>query len=126
MIWVVLGIAIVLGAFGQIFMKEAMKLAGPVPIDQSIKEIGFYFIYSLLSVKMFFAVVCYGMSFVLWLGVLAEEDLSLIRPMMSAGYLITLFYGFYAGENVTMDRLAGTLLIIAGIYFLTKSALPES
>ena len=126
MIWIVLAIAIILGAFGQIFMKEAMKLAGPFPGDASLPNIFLYFIYSLLSFKMFLAAFSYGLSFILWLGVLSLADLSLIRPLMSFGYLITMLYGFYAGENVTLERVVGTLLIVAGIFFVAKSGLAAS
>jgi drug/metabolite transporter (DMT)-like permease len=126
MIWIVLIIAIVLGAFGQIFMKEAMKIAGPVPMDSSSGDIFYYFMHSLFSFRMALAALSYGLSFILWLGVLSLADLSLIRPLMSFGYLITMLYGFYAGENVTLERAAGTLLIIAGIFFVTRSGFVSS
>jgi len=126
MVWFVLSIAIILGALGQVFMKEAMKLSGPIPMGSPSGDIFFYFIHALFSIRMTLAALSYGLSFILWLGLLSVADLSLIRPLMSFGYLITLAYGFYAGENVTFERVAGTLLIVLGIFFITRSGLVSS
>ena len=41
---------------------------------------------------------------------------------MSLGYLVTLAYGFYAGEAVTTSRVFGTLLIIGGVMLLVRDA----
>ena len=121
LMWGSLAIAIVLGAFGQILMKEAMKAAGLVPLDRSPAELLRYSFHILFSWRVFLLGICYGISVLLWLGVLSVADLSMARPLMSAGYLITLAYGFYMGEQVTTDRVVGTFLIIAGLFFVAKS-----
>lgn len=121
LMWGSLSLAIVLGAFGQILMKEAMKVAGPVPLEKSVTEIFQYGIQILFSWRILVLGICYGLSIVFWLGVLSVADLSLARPIMSAGYLITLAYGMYMGESVTWERILGTFLIIAGLFFVAKS-----
>lgn len=121
MVWFFLVISILLGAFGQIFMKEAMKTAGPIPLRDGSAVTILYYFRAFISISMILAVLSYGVSFIIWLGVLSVMDLSLARPLMSAGYLITMVYGFYAGESLTVERIAGTLLIVAGIFFLTKN-----
>ncbi|MCB1140357.1 MAG: hypothetical protein KDK23_16485 [Leptospiraceae bacterium] len=118
--WSSLAVAIVLGAIGQILMKETMKAAGPVPLDRS-SELFHYALGVALSWRVWLLVFCYGISITLWLAVLSVADLSMVRPMMSAGYLITLGYGFYSGESVTTGRVLGTFLIIAGLFFVAKS-----
>ena len=121
MVWFFLVISILLGAFGQIFMKEAMKTAGPIPLRDGSAVTILYYFRAFISISMILAVLSYGVSFIIWLGVLSVMDLSLARPLMSAGYLITMVYGFYAGESLTVERITGTLLIVAGIFFLTKN-----
>jgi len=121
--WLLLLLAIFLGAIGQIFMKEAMKIAGPVPIHAELSVLFHYFFHAIVSVRMVGAILSYGFSFIVWLGLLSIADLSLMRPMMSIGYLVTLAYGWSAGEQVTLDRIVGTLLIIVGLFFVTKSGL---
>lgn len=100
-----------------------MKAAGPVPKSAPLTELGLYFVHAGLSLPMVAAVCCYGLSFLLWLGVLSQKDVSLARPMMSLGYLVTLAYGFYAGEQVTWERVLGTVLLIAGLFFVVRSDL---
>ena len=121
LMWASLAIAIILGAFGQILMKEAMKAAGPVPLDRSTSELIRYSWEILSSWRVMLLALCYGISVLLWLGVLSVADLSMARPLMSAGYLITLAYGIYIGEQVTTERILGTFLIIAGLFFVAKS-----
>lgn len=107
------------GAMGQIFMKEMMKAAGPFPFGD-MQQWGVYLLSLLTSHFLWLTFLSYGISVALWLILLSYLDLSFLRPLMSAGYLITLLYGIYAGEDVTKERIAGTILIIAGVYFLTK------
>ena len=120
--WIALIFSIILGALGQIFMKEGMKSAGAVPVDQGIPVLIMYFWKALTSYQLILAAVSYGVSFIVWLGVLSIADLSLVRPLMSAGYFITIAYGFWAGEDVSVTRIIGTILIVIGIIFVAKSS----
>ena len=124
-LWVALFFSIGLGAFGQIFMKIGMKSAGAVPMDEGIAELILYFYHALFSLPLFGAFLCYGLSFVLWLGVLSMADLSLARPLMSVGYLITMAYGYHAGEDVGAERVLGTLLIVIGLFFVARSGVSD-
>lgn len=119
--WIGLIISILLGAFGQILMKVAMKAAGPVPLSSGIPVLFDYFLHAAFSLPLIGAAACYGVSFLLWLGVLSVADLSLARPIMSLGYLVTMAYGIYAGEEVTPGRIVGTLFIVLGIVFIARS-----
>lgn len=119
--WTFLALAILLGALGQILMKIGMKQAGPIPLHDGLAALVVYFFRALTSAPLLGVVVCYGLSILLWLAVLSVEDLSLVRPLMSVGYLLTLIYGIYSGETVTWDRIAGTLLITGGVFLLVRS-----
>lgn len=121
--WPALIVSIVLGAIGQILMKIGMKAAGPVPLDRGIVDLFYYFMHAVLSFPLIGAALSYGISFVLWLGVLSVADLSLARPIMSAGYILTLAYGFASGEDITPARVLGTCLIVVGIAFVAKSGI---
>ncbi len=121
MMWVLLVISIILGAFGQIFMSVAMKAMGGISFNGSVVELGMYYVRAALSWSMVGAVLCYGVSFLLWLAVLSRKDLSLARPMMSLGYLVTMAYGIYAGEDMNLYRVLGTLVIVVGIFLMIMS-----
>lgn len=120
LLYVLLGISILLGALGQIFMKLTMNAIGSFPFSNKEKWLEFLFSIA-LSKYIWFVIAFYAFSILLWLIVLSYADLSFVRPLMSLGYLITLWYGIVSGENVTIERIFGTLLIIAGVIFLTKN-----
>ncbi|MBW7858073.1 MAG: 4-amino-4-deoxy-L-arabinose transferase [Leptonema sp. (in: Bacteria)] len=120
LMWSFLGLAILLGAIGQILMKVGMKQAGPIPLNDGVIILAQYFLKALTSPPLLGVVFCYGVSILLWLAVLSVEDLSLVRPLMSIGYILTLLYGVYSGESVTIERIGGTLLITGGVFLLVR------
>lgn len=66
----------------------------------------------------------YGVSFILTIKVYAAYPLSMISPLMAGGIfiLITLGASWFFAEPVTLQKLSGMLLIVAGIALLGKSA----
>ena len=133
MIWLFLFVSVSLGAFGQILMKLAMQRAGHIPLDglvapnslsekiEALLSLVPYFWKALVSWPMISAVVCYGLSYVIWLGILSRNDLTFARPFVSFGYIIVILYGYYAGEAMSFDRVLGIGLIVAGLIFVAKS-----
>ncbi len=119
LLYILLMISILFGALGQIFMKLTMNSIGSFPFLNKEQWINYLFSIA-FSKYMWLVFIFYAISILLWLIVLSYADLSLVRPLMSFGYVITLWYGIIAGENVTYERIIGTLLIIAGVIFLTK------
>lgn len=64
----------------------------------------------------FSGLVCYALSTVCWLAILSKVDLSFAYPMISIGYVAVLLMGaFVFGEDVTLLRWLGVLLIGIGI-----------
>lgn len=60
--------------------------------------------------------VCYALSTVCWLAILSKVDLSFAYPMISIGYVaVLLMSAFFFGEEVTLLRWLGVLLIGVGI-----------
>lgn len=58
----------------------------------------------------------YILSFILWLMLLKNHELSRIFPIAAASTAaITVIYGIIAGESVTPMRIAGIILVIAGV-----------
>lgn len=59
---------------------------------------------------------CFGVSTLMWLGVLARTPLSTAYPFVSLGIAITVFAGAWLfGEQLSWQKLAGVALILAGI-----------
>ena len=64
----------------------------------------------------FAGLIAYALSTVCWLAILSKVDLSFAYPMISIGYVAVLLMGaFVFGEEVTLLRWLGVLLIGIGI-----------
>jgi multidrug transporter EmrE-like cation transporter len=65
--------------------------------------------------------VLYGLGAVIWLAVLAHWDVSKAYPLVGLGFIVSVAVGAWLGEQVTLERLAGVLLICAGVALVARS-----
>jgi len=71
------------------------------------------FLLGILFEAIFFGILIY---------LLAQKDVSLVWPLTALGFVITaLVAKFYLGEQVSMTRWAGIVLIVAGAMLVTYS-----
>ena len=62
------------------------------------------------------------MGVVLWLVALAQNNLSLMYPLGSMQYLLTLLAArIFLGEKIDRPKLAGTFLVVSGIILIATS-----
>jgi multidrug transporter EmrE-like cation transporter len=53
--------------------------------------------------------------------VLSRVPVGVAYPMLSIGYIITAFGGYFVlGESITMTNIIGILVIIFGVYLVVK------
>lgn len=63
-----------------------------------------------------------GIGLVAWLMALAQADLSVVFPLGSIQYLLTLAgASFFLGERIDRNKLMGTLLLMMGIILVSVS-----
>ncbi len=64
----------------------------------------------------------YGFSFLLWLKILNENELSFAFPIASAALFIciSLFSSYFLHEHLGFFRIFGMVLIITGILFASR------
>ncbi|MBE6064345.1 SMR family transporter [Clostridium cochlearium] len=111
--------SVFLGALGQILVK-----IGAVNLTLNFSP--GQFVPSIISIlKNFFVmsgIVSYGTSFLIWIKVLSKVELSYAYPMVSLGYVITtLFAYFFLNENISIQRILGILLIIGGVFLISRN-----
>ena len=107
--------AILLAVFGQLSMKKGMSNVG----ELALRELMGKKIFSLLEPFVIFGIALYIMSTVLWLVVLSQEELSLVYPLVGTGYVLTAILAkIFFKEKLTMLRIIGILLVIAGAYLI--------
>ncbi len=111
-------LAVLLGATGQIIMKMGMKIYGEVTATSVWGQL----VPILRVPQVFLGFVCYGLSAVLWIAVVSNVDLSLAYPMVSLAYvLVFLASWLFLGEHISAMRLAGLVIIVAGVLVISRS-----
>ncbi|MFY9514096.1 MAG: EamA family transporter [Rubrivivax sp.] len=71
--------------------------------------------------RLLFGLLLYGLSAVVWLKVLSQWEVSKAYPLVGAGFALTVVVGWMLGEQVALQRVAGVLLICAGVYLVARS-----
>ncbi|CAM4336236.1 MULTISPECIES: hypothetical protein [Erysipelothrix] len=73
-----------------------------------------------LSIKSILGILCYGISFILWLLIVQKSDLSFIYPLSVAVINILILTGshYFLGESITVWKMVGIALIVAGIFVM--------
>lgn len=113
--------SVLLGAGGQIFLK----LGASSPGFAGTLGSGNLLALALRIVStpgIVIGLVLYGISTLLWLGILARTELSFAYPFISIGFVVTTLFGWWAlDESVTIYRLLGVSLIILGVVLVARS-----
>ena len=64
----------------------------------------------------------YVISVFVWLLVLSRVDVSFAYPMLSVGYIVNAIAAYYLfGEDLSVMRAMGILVITAGVYLVSRS-----
>jgi len=111
---------VLLNAFAQIALKQGMRQIGYFTFTlDNVLPIGLRVV---VNPYVLAGLSCYVASVVFWLLVLSRVPVSLAYPMLSIGYIVTAVFAYFAfGENLSAIRIAGIVLIIAGVFLLSRS-----
>ena len=119
---VVMFLAILAGAVGDIFLTLGMKSVGDLSTKgfRDMIELAFR---AMTSPKLIIGTILQAVYFGLWLAVLSWEDLSVALPMQAMNYIIVaLLSQWYLGESVTLMRWSGIVIICIGVGLVTRSS----
>jgi drug/metabolite transporter (DMT)-like permease len=111
--------SVVLTSVGQLFFKKGMML-----LDHSHQQASLWKLmgYGLLNGYVLLGFSSFGAGAILWLGVLAKEEVSYAYPLSSLGYLIVLVCSFLIfHEHISPVRIIGILLLVLGVFFIEYS-----
>ncbi len=121
-VFIIVGICIILGVFGQLSMKKGLNHIGVVPVKELFSEKLFSVVF---QKYVFIGITLYGMASVLWLAALSMEEVSYIYPLIGIGYVLTAILAWvFFGEKVTALRFLGIVLIATGAYLVIIKELP--
>jgi drug/metabolite transporter (DMT)-like permease len=111
-------VSIIFGATGQFLFRLGMKSYGQVNAAGVFSQL-FIIVFKPL---IFTGFVLFGLSSILWLSVISKYQLSYAYPMVSIGYILTLILSkVFLNEQINLYRMIGTLLIVSGVFFISKS-----
>jgi drug/metabolite transporter (DMT)-like permease len=111
---------VLLNALAQLGLKAATRVSGPlVAGDAGVWRKGL----ELLSVPpLWYALIAYGLSVIVWLVGLSRVPVSQAYPLLSLGYVINIGLAWWLlGEVPNVQRVAGIAVIVAGVILVTRS-----
>lgn len=105
---------------GQVLWKIGIQKAGGFYLpEQSIFENVFRILFN-GWVFSGFVVYAAATGFFMWL--ISKFDISLIIPITSVAFIYSLLAGYFIfHEQISLVRVFGVLLIIAGVFFVVKN-----
>lgn len=114
------GAAVLLGTAGQILLKAGTNavghfeftLANALPVGARVA----------MEPAILGGVGCYAVGMVLWIMALSRTEVSVAYPMLSIGFALNALLAWWLlGEAVSLQRIAGILVIIAGVWLVARS-----
>ncbi|MEZ4671836.1 MAG: EamA family transporter [Anaerolineae bacterium] len=109
-------LSVAFGAVGQLTLKAGMNSVGKsqLSVDTLMRMA--------TNPLLLVGVAIFGISTLLWLFALSKADLSFAYPFLSLTYLAVLVGGaLLFHEEVTLPRVVGFLVIIAGVWIVARS-----
>lgn len=111
----------IFATIGQVYFKKAVDSVEPAHM-KTLKSYTGFLKGAVFTPAMWISFVMMAVSLIVWLFVLASADLSLVFPINSIQYILILIAArVFLKERLDNMKIAGTLLIVAGIIFLTMS-----
>jgi multidrug transporter EmrE-like cation transporter len=120
--WLLLLGGVALNAAAQLLLKAATRTSGVLVSDSG--QLSWSAAAELVrALPLWVGLSCYAVSVVLWLGALSRVPVSVAYPMLSAGYVVNaLAAAFLFDEALSVPKVMGILLIIAGVIVLARAA----
>jgi len=122
---VLLLLSVSMMAAGQLCMRRGMLAFGPVESFGAFANLVYSGLIAPTSILfVWLGMVVYAAAIMVWLQVLSRMDLSIAFPLMSLSYVfVYIGAAFWPAlhEVITVNRLAGTGLIICGVALVAGS-----
>lgn len=89
----------------------------------SLSDYWGYFQSFLLSLYFWLFLCISLMALLFWIKVLSKFEISSAYPLISISYLLMLIPGYLLfNENISLQKILGVILILSGVFLLSKFA----
>jgi drug/metabolite transporter (DMT)-like permease len=112
-------IAVTINVMGQLIIKMGLNRMGALDFSAGVVNA---YQRMLLSPYVLLGSLTYAISILFWLYALSKVDLSYAFPFLALSYVLILVVSWlFLGEQVTLLRIAGVLVICLGVFLVSKS-----
>lgn len=79
--------------------------------------------YAMISTpQIILGLLCFGVSLILWIVILSRTDVSYAYPFVALGICLTILAGwFFFNESLSMLRIIGVVIVVAGVITVANS-----
>jgi drug/metabolite transporter (DMT)-like permease len=113
-------VSVIAGAIGQITLKYGMTQTGQITLSAHDIVPTLFKIFT--NPFIIGGLALYVGGTVFWLAALSRVDLSFAYPFASLSYVVMLTASWLLfNENITPLRLAGTLVVMLGVFLISRS-----
>jgi len=117
--WIYVLMTIAFTTVGQLLLKWKLGQVGPMP-GQPGPMLLFLF-QQLFSPPIILGFASAFIAALSWMAALTKFQLSSVYPFMSLSFPLTMVLsGFLLGEELTLPKVAGTAVILIGLFILTR------
>ncbi|GJG98838.1 multidrug efflux SMR transporter [Cupriavidus pauculus] len=111
---------VLLNACAQLLLKAGTNAVGAITIERAtILNTAFRV---LTQWPVIAGLTCYVISVGVWIVGLSRVDVSIAYPMLSLGYVVNALAAWWLfGEMIGPLRMAGIVLILAGVFLIARS-----
>jgi multidrug transporter EmrE-like cation transporter len=114
-------LSVSLGVGAQLLLKAGVSTPAVTQALATGQRTGMLLSFA-LSPLVWLGLFVYGTSAIVWLFVLAKVDVGLAYPFVGLGFVLTMLLGWMLyGEALSVARVLGALLIVAGVVVLARS-----
>lgn len=105
--------------YGQLVLKWQMGGVGPMPEAPTDKLL--FLLRQFFNPWIISGFVAAFVASLAWMAAMTRFDLNYAYPFMSMAFIIVMFFTvFFLNEQLSLQRVVGTLLVVAGLIVMTR------
>lgn len=117
---VCIALTLTLTVYGQLVLKWQMGGAGPLP-EGGWPKLQFL-LQQFLNPWILSGFISAFLASLAWMAAMTRMDLGYAYPFMSLAFVIVMVFGvLFLGEALSLPKVAGTLLVMAGLVVIARA-----
>lgn len=116
--FVLLFFNVLLTVIGQLLLKFGMEKVGRI---NGLRDAFNKLMQAFFNPYILAGIAIYGFTTLVWLVILSRVELSIAYPVLSFGYVLSIFFSWLLlKESIPETRIVGALIICIGVYLVVQ------